>query len=443
MRLISAGLILLGSAAAPALAQQPSPASGMQAPEIRPGPADETKLQIASRNLIPFMRGEIAAAEYLSESFTRAVPPEQLRGLIAGYIRIHGQPTGITQIRQVNSNGGIYQLEFERSMARIAMTVDPADGRIFGLFFSNFQKRGDSLAAVKSEFEALPGKAGFAIAELRAGDLPDITTAYQAEEQFAVASTFKLYILAELGARIKSGKLRWDEVVPLKYRSYSSLATRGWPKNTPVTINTLALQMIAVSDNSASDTLLHRLGRKSVGKRVLQIGHANPAPTLPILSTVEALVLKGDDILRRKYLALDDAAQQRFLAANADKFRYDDVDRYVFSTPEPKHIGTIEWFASPTDTVQLLDQLKRDGSPRVLQIMSANLGTADGRQSKWRYLGYKGGSEPGVISMSFLAQSKSGKWFAITGSWNKADGVVDDARLGSLMNRLLDLTAKQ
>lgn len=417
-------------------------AIGTAEPESQTRADSETRLQIASRNLIPFMRGEIEAESYLSESFTRAVPAQQLRSLITDYIRIHGAPTGITEIRRINRTGGFFRLDFEQSTAKVEMTVDPVDGRILGLFFSNFEKRSDSFSALKAEFAALPGEAGFAVTVLGARDLPKISAAHQPQQQFAIASTFKLYVLAELAEQVKSGKLRWDDVIPLKHRSYSSLATRGWPKNSPVTINTLALQMISASDNSATDTLLHHLGRASVGKRLVQIGHANASPTLPILSTVEAFVLKGNDTLRRQYLALDDAAQQRFLSSNAGRLKYEDVDRYVFSTSDPKHVDSIEWFASPADTALLLDHLRRKGGARVLQIMNANLGTAKERQSKWRYLGYKGGSEPGVISMSFLAQSKSAEWFAITGSWNNTDAPVDEGLFGSLMNRLLDLAAK-
>ena len=45
---------------------------------------------------------------------------------------------------------------------------------------------------------------------------------------------------------------------------------------------------------------------------------------------------------------------------------------------------------------------------------------------RWRYLGYKGGSEPGVIAMSFLAQRQDGDWYALSASWNNPAARVDE-----------------
>jgi hypothetical protein len=34
-------------------------------------------------------------------------------------------------------------------------------------------------------------------------------------------------------------------------------------------------------------------------------------------------------------------------------------------------------------------------------------------KSQWRYVGFKGGSEPGVLHLDFLLQRADGKWFAV------------------------------
>ena len=73
--------------------------------------------------------------------------------------------------------------------------------------------------------------------------------------------------------------------------------------------------------------------------------------------------------------------------------------------------------------------------------MAVNKGVAPASANKWQYLGYKGGSEPGVISMSFLAQSKAGDWYVITGSWNDTTKEVQNEAFAALMARLLDSVA--
>ena len=73
------------------------------------------------------------------------------------------------------------------------------------------------------------------------------------------------------------------------------------------------------------------------------------------------------------------------------------------------------------------------GTPNIAGVVG--LGAAAAK--KWRYVGYKGGSEPGVISMSYLLQSPAGKWYIASGSWNDTQQEIDKARFAALMERLV------
>ncbi|NJM51801.1 MAG: hypothetical protein HC843_13815 [Sphingomonadales bacterium] len=256
-----------------------------------------------------------------------------------------------------------------------------------------------------------------------------IIAAHNADQQFAIGSTFKLYILAELSAEVKAGKRQWSDVVPLSQRSFSSTATDRWPENSPVTLQTLALQMISVSDNSATDTLLHALGRENVERKLAQIGHSAPDRTLPFLSTVEAFALKApaNKALYDRYIKASEAEQRRIIASEKAKLGFAQVDDSTFNDG-PVHIDTIEWFASPIDLSNLLNHIRRAGDTKMLEIMQVNSGIGKAEASKWNYLGYKGGSEPGVISMSFLLQSKNGDWYTVSGSWNNPAKQVNDTQ---------------
>ena len=77
----------------------------------------------------------------------------------------------------------------------------------------------------------------------------------------------------------------------------------------------------------------------------------------------------------------------------------------------------------------------------MLDILSVNKGINPASAAKWAYLGYKGGSEPGVISMSFLAKSNAGEHYSITGSWNNSAAALDNTVFVQLMTRLLDSVA--
>lgn len=410
---------------------------------VKAQPEQISPLEYASGRLIGYLNGEITAEEFLTDRFLAKIPAKKIQELANRFIALNGKPIAISKLDQPTENQGIYRLEFEHAYAKVNMTVDPVSRKVFGLFFSDFQQRGDSLPKINADFAALPGKASFAIARLSKGGAQQMIASHNAADQIAIASTFKLYILAELSAQISEGKRSWSDVTPLAHRSYSSLATRGWPENSPATLQTLALQMIAISDNSASDTLLHLLGRRQVGDRLKLIGHGDPKRALPLLSTVEAFVLKGNAPLRAAYINGTDEEQERFLYKQAQNLKYGDVNANIFSSPGPQHIEDIEWFASANDIIRLLDYIRRNDDGRMLKIMSANVGIAESRRTAWQYLGYKGGSEPGVISMSYLALSKTGEYYAITGSWNNSAKEIDEAKFNSLMTRLIDQAAVQ
>jgi hypothetical protein len=78
-----------------------------------------------------------------------------------------------------------------------------------------------------------------------------------------------------------------------------------------------------------------------------------------------------------------------------------------------------------------------------MSVMAINPGVSPGATKDWAWLGYKGGSELGVISMSLLGQRESdGKWFVVTASWNNpATPVVTETMVG-LVTRLLALAAR-
>jgi hypothetical protein len=80
-------------------------------------------------------------------------------------------------------------------------------------------------------------------------------------------------------------------------------------------------------------------------------------------------------------------------------------------------------------------RMQRDD--QMLSIMAINDGLNPAAAKGWQYAGYKGGSEPGVISMSYLLRSPAGKWYVATGSWNDTKAEVDKGKFAALMERLV------
>lgn len=91
--------------------------------------------------------------------------------------------------------------------------------------------------------------------------------ALEEDTPLAVASAFKLLVLAALREEVEAGRRAWDEVVRLEeaWKSLPSGLLQGWPEGSPLTLHTLAALMISLSDNTATDALIALLGRERLG----------------------------------------------------------------------------------------------------------------------------------------------------------------------------------
>eukprot|EP00456_Euglypha_rotunda_P033864 TRINITY_DN26127_c0_g1_i4.p2 TRINITY_DN26127_c0_g1~~TRINITY_DN26127_c0_g1_i4.p2 ORF type:complete len:156 (-),score=52.70 TRINITY_DN26127_c0_g1_i4:11-478(-) len=129
-----------------------------------------------------------------------------------------------------------------------------------------------------------------------------------------------------------------------------------------MTLHSLATAMIAESDNSASDTLLRALRREKVDAMLATTGHEDAGKALPLLTTAEAFALKmpANADLRHRYETGSLTERRDLLRDVAARLTADKVD--VGSVAEtPTAIDSIEWFASPTDMIALLDWLRVHG----------------------------------------------------------------------------------
>lgn len=407
-------------------------------------PATQSSFDRRAAQLGDVINGNMAFDAYFAPQFQVAVPEAQFKAMTTGIVAQYGRAVAAEELHSANGRSGSVKLRFEKGTATVLLDVGaPPDERVTGFRVTGFAMNNDSFARVAGEIAALPGATGFLVAEVDGNRIRPIAAA-NADRQFAVGSTFKLYVLDELAAQIAAGQRHWSEVVPLTHLSFSSIATANWPKDTPVTLQTLANWMISVSDNGAADTLIHLLGRERIEARMRAAGHSDPSRNSPFLTTVEAFALKGNNFadLRDSYVKGGDAAQRKLLDSNASRLILANVDGVSF-VDGPRFIDNLEWFASPDDIARVMIDLRDRASPQLMSSLSINNGLGPEAGAVWSFLGYKGGSENGVLSMSFLGQRKSdAKWFVVTASWNNPAANVDTVQLVGFMTRLLALAAK-
>lgn len=431
-----------GIVAATMLAMFPPPLAAAQ-PRDSAAPNTQTAFDRRAGQLVDLFSGKIAYSGYFDPYFQTAVPEPQFNAFKAGLIAQYGQPTAVDKATATGNHSGTVLLRFEKGVATVLLDVGrTADERVTGLRVTGVTVANDSFDKVAAEIAALPGQTGFLVAELGNAGIRPLAAA-NADRQFAIGSTFKLYILDELAAQVAAGKRQWSDVVPLSHFSFSSAGTANWPADTPVTLQTLANWMIAVSDNGATDTLIHLIGREPIERRMRAAGHSDPSRNIPLLTTVEAFALKGNNFadVRPRFIEGDDAAQRALIESHRGRLTLANVDGVSF-TAGPRFIDSLEWFASPDDIARLMVDLRARRSGALLAAMAINNGVGPVAATDWTYLGYKGGSENGVLSMSLLGQRKSdGRWFVVTASWNNPDANVTTEPMVGLVTRLLALAA--
>ncbi|RYD51567.1 MAG: hypothetical protein EOP60_10725 [Sphingomonadales bacterium] len=436
-------LILAASAfalAAPAMGQTP-PA---QTTPVQAAPALEARAQ----ELVAILAGTGSYESYFSPGFQAAVPKEQFLAVNVQLAPVLGKPLGVAAITPDTPYSGLVRIRGEKASLSFQLTVDPAaPHQVTGLRFKGVEAEERTLAEVQAAIAKLHGATGYAFARLGSG-APTLTVAHNADKALAVGSAFKLVILAELVRVTNAGTRNWDDMVTLDGRPLPGGGYTAKPAGTQVSFRELATQMISISDNSATDILLATLGREKVEAMLKTIGVKPDPRNLPYLSTLEAFKLKWlqDGALADKYNALDDKGQRAMLAGEVAAADIAPLMRMAGLPLLPSRIDTLEWFFSPADLIRVMDWLRRntegDKGKDARAVLSKNGGIAvDKAQYGW--VGFKGGSEPGVMNVTLLLQGTDGAWYAAAASWNDTAAPVENERFAGLMQALVKFAGPQ
>ena len=396
-------------------------------------PAINPQLNQRANDVYMMFKGEKPAAEIFNTTFLASVPPEQLDTLTQQLIAQFGPVVGVSRVVATGPNSANIGIQFERSVVGGPITLDQA-GMVAGLLLNEISPIGDSAQAIQADLQQLPGTASVWFGPITGGPAK---LAYNENQPLALGSTFKLYVLSALSHAIAAGDLAWDDVVRIDTKSYPSGVTQDWPAGSPATVQTLATLMIQISDNTATDQLIALLGRERVEAELIAAG-GDAARTLPLLTTRELFMLKANPALRQQYVGANEAQRRQLLKDNAtNRPALDTVTAALSGAPVA--IDTLEWFASAKSLGTLMQRLSGPDHENARAIMAANRAMGDAAAQKWAYVGYKGGSEPGVLNLTWLLQDKAGQWHMLSLGWNNPAAPVDENRLNLLVPRILAL----
>ncbi len=117
----------------------------------------------------------------------------------------------------------------------------------------------------------LDGVMGVAIEDLTTGD----HFFFHENEVFAQASSIKITVLAELYRQVQQGKLKLTDLYTVQASDLvpdSDIMGGLTPGITRITLRDLATMMVAVSDNSATNVLIDRVGMENVNSMLDSLG---------------------------------------------------------------------------------------------------------------------------------------------------------------------------
>lgn len=410
-----------------------------QTPPAATAPAADPSLTARSHELIGIVSGTGDFSGYFAPSFHAALPKEKWDAVVVSMTGQMGKPLAIDRLTAVTPFSANLRVRFERGVVNAQIAIDPAPPhQVVGLLFTGPEMAGDTLDKLAADIRALPGTTGLGIYALGEG-APRLVAGIAPDKAMPLGSAFKLWVLGELAREVSAGERKWSDVVAIGPASLPSGITQNWPPGSPVTIQTLATLMISISDNTATDTLVSLEGEQ-LDHFVTQAGVPRLAP---VLTTRQMFALKSPanaDLATQWATSLAPSARRTLLDGNAARLRTTPVDPMMFAG-KPTKVDTLEWFASPAETAGILDWLRKQGGETPLSLLAINPGIDPTTRGKFDYVGFKGGSEPGVVTLNFLVRRKDGRWLAIAAGWHRNDAGVEENRLIMLMTRALVLLA--
>ena len=236
-----------------------------------------------------------------------------------------------------------------------------------------------------------------------------------------LGSAVKLYVLDALGSAVAAGKVRWDQplTVTAQFKSLPPGELQTEPDGTRISVLDSAAKMISLSDNTAADMLTGLVGRSAVEAALTATGMTSPALDRPFLTTREIFTLKLDQwpALAQRYVTADEPGRRALLASTVDRAPLPAVEQ-AGTWITPRDIDRLEYFASAGDLCRAYTSLaaldRQPGLAPIGRVLSLN---DDGLQldpAQWQTTWFKGGSEPGVLTLAFLATTRSGHSYVVT-----------------------------
>lgn len=337
-------------------------------------------------------------ARVLDENFQEQVPAEQVAEMVNRQIR-PAAPFTVTAYTGTETQARATLAGRAGDPFDLTLAIDSA-GRVTTMLLGPVAPAWEpsaSLEEVEQRLRELPGEVS---ALVQRGE--ETVISIDADRSAPLASVFKLYVLLATAEAVASGDASWDETLVLDDldRSLPSGELQDAPAGTEVSVRDAASAMIRISDNTATDLLIRRLGRERIEAAVARSGHADPAALTPFPSTKEIFTLGwGDPAVRTEWEAAGGSGKRAIL----DRIAAAPLAVPGEAVTTSQWQNGSDWFASAAAVAAVHHALQQTQDAEVLGILSENPGQGLD-VGTWPYVAFKGGSSRGVLTGSWLVR---------------------------------------
>lgn len=336
-------------------------------------------------------------------------------GGTAGFNAAAGAVGPLTVVRAATA---AHRADHARSVVRgggrdylLTVRVD-GTGRISHLELTPDEVLPASWPEVDTLLTALSGRVSFAAAALEPDGTCRIEHGFNPDTLRPIGSGFKLYVLGALGQAVTEGRASWSESLAIRedHKSLPSGILQDRPAGDALPLADHADLMMSISDNTATDHLIHRLGRDAMVRQLRLFSHQQPHVNEPFLTTKAFFQFRFRTTEERRYLSMP-VAERLGVLEQLEQLPLPDTSQ---PWTAPRNIDGIEWFASPADICRAYAGLLRLDQPEIGHALSLDTGGLGLDPDEFPTVWYKPGSEPGVMTLNYLARNASGRAMAVS-----------------------------
>lgn len=230
--------------------------------------------------------------------------------------------------------------------------------------FPVLKTRAELEAFAKSQAAGIKGRVGVYVKHIESGE----TLGVRENELFQLASVFKIPVLFTLFKQVSLGKLSLDDRVMFaeNMKTYGSGLLTAMKPGLNLSVQDLAVLMMARSDNTATDILFQMVGRESVAAYMKELGLKDT--TIDYDTRELILAYLGLDPSNRLTIAELNNLPESVWADKARLERQKAFETSPHNTSTPREVGLLLEKCVRGEVVD------KETSDRILEVMKHHTG---------------------------------------------------------------------